>query len=146
MASGAEAHPVPEDNPLQLGARRKETVRPRGCGGEEFVMVSDQARVSLVAQGTGAIACELCTAEGNAPDATVVIHHPRGGVVQLAACVWCVHMVRRLAAATGGHAVFALAEGASPPRLAYWASGLERAYLEGAFARARRDAPLAASV
>lgn len=179
-------------------------------------MMNDQARVSLVAQGTGALSCELCTAEANIPNTTVVVRHPRGGVVQLAACDWCVQALRRLAAATGGHAVFALAEGgipapasrrtvpsrarpASPPVMvlefaehvrdpvdgttyvarvygraradgtwegwiefvavgaavvlrtdqettqssregvAYWASGLEPAYLEGAFARARRD-------
>jgi hypothetical protein len=77
-------------------------------------MITDQARVSLVAQGTGALTCELCTAEANAPNATVVIHHPRGGVVQLAACDWCIQALRRIAAATGGHAAFALAEGGIP--------------------------------
>jgi hypothetical protein len=179
-------------------------------------MMSDQARVSLLAQPTGAVACEMCGAEGIVPNAAVVVRHPRGGIVQLAICDWCVHALRRLAAATGGHAVFALAEGgipapagrrlvpsgarpASPPVLvhefaeqvrdpadgatyvaraygqarvdgtwegwlefvavgaavvlrtdqettqsnregvAYWASGLEPAYLEGAFARVRRD-------
>jgi hypothetical protein len=182
-------------------------------------MIADQARVWLVSQGTGALNCELCTSETNAPIATVVVRHPRGGVVQLAACDWCVQALRRLAAATGGHAVFALAEGgipapasgrtvptgarpASPPVLilefsehvrdpvdgtmyvarvfgrarldgtwegwiefvavgaavvlrtdqettqsnregiAYWASGLEPTYLEGAFARARKDGPV----
>jgi hypothetical protein len=49
-------------------------------------MMSDQARVSLVARGTGALSCKLCTAETHTPDATVVVRHPRGGVVQLAAC------------------------------------------------------------
>jgi hypothetical protein len=77
-------------------------------------MLSGQARVSLVAQGTAALACELCTSQAKAPDATVVIQHPRGGTVQLAACDWCVQAVRRLAAASGGHAVFALAEGSIP--------------------------------
>jgi hypothetical protein len=186
-------------------------------------MMNDQARVSLVAQTTGAVSCELCTAEANAPSVTIVIHHPRGGVVQLAACDWCVQAVRRLAAATGGHAVFALAEGgipvplsrhatssgarpAGPPVLilefaeilrdttdgatyvarvygqpradatwagwlefvavgaavvlrteqettqsnregvSYWASGLEPAYLEGAFARVRKESVAAVSV
>jgi hypothetical protein len=183
-------------------------------------MVNVQARISLLAQGTGTLSCELCTAETNIPNATVVVRHPRGGVVQLAACDWCVQALRRLAAATGGHAVFALAEGgipaarrtvssgarpASPPVMvlefaehvhdpvdgttyvarvygraradgtwegwiefvavgaavvlrtdqettqsnregvAYWASGLEPVYLEGAFARARRDSPAKAS-
>ncbi len=185
-------------------------------------MIGDQARVTLVANGTGALACELCTAEANVPNATLMVHHPRGGIVQLAVCDWCVQALRRLAAATGAHAVFALAEGGipapasrrasarrarpvSPPvvvlefaervrdpvdgatyvarvygraradgtwegwiefvavgaavalrteqettqssreGVAYWASGLEPTYLEGAFARARRDAPVAVS-
>ncbi len=184
-------------------------------------MRNDQARVSLVARGTGALTCERCTAETNTPVATVVVRHPRGGVVQLAACDWCVQAMRRLAAATGGYAAFALAEGGIPARasrrtapagarptgppvlvlefaehvhnpvdgttyvvrvygqarsdgtwerwiefvavgsavvlrtdqettqsnregVAYWASGLEAAYLEGAFARARRDSPVTA--
>jgi hypothetical protein len=152
-----------------------------------------------------------------------MVHHPRGGVIQLAACDWCVQAVRRLAAASGGHAVFALAEGgipvplsrsgrssgarpAGPPVLIrelaeilrdaadgatyvarvygqpradgtwagwlefvavgvavvlrtdqettqsnregvfYWASGLEPSYLEGAFARARKESVAAVSV
>jgi hypothetical protein len=119
-----------------------------------------------VAQGTGALSCELCTSETNTPNATVVVRHPRGGIVQFAACDWCVTALRRLTAATGGHAVFALAEGGipapasrprvpsgarpvSPPVLvlefqsnregvAYWATGLEPAYLESAVARAHR--------
>ena len=62
-------------------------------------MLGDQARVSLVAQGTGALGCELCTSQSKAPNATVVIQHPRGGTVQLAACDWCVQALRRLAAA-----------------------------------------------
>ena len=180
-------------------------------------MLTDQARVSLVAQTTGALGCELCTSDANTPTSTVVVRHSRGGIVQFAACEWCAHAVRRLAAATGGHAVFTVAEGgfrgavsgratpsgarpAGPPVLvlefaeplldpvegtlyvaraygraradgtwegwiefvdagaavvlrteqettqsnqegvAYWASGLEPAYLEGAFARARKDA------
>src|SRR5437899_1928907 len=77
-------------------------------------MINDQARVSLVAQGTAALACEVCTANANVPNATVVVQHLRGGTVQLAACGWCVRALRRVAAATGGHAVFALAEGAIP--------------------------------
>src|SRR5260370_7365366 len=77
-------------------------------------MMTDQARVSLVAQGTEAIACEVCTSETNIPNATVVVQHPRGGAVHLAACDWCVQAMRRLSAATGGRAVFALADGAIP--------------------------------
>src|SRR5215472_12451962 len=83
--------------------------------GGNSAVVSDQARVSLVAQGSGALSCELCTSETNIPTATLVVRHPRGGVVQFAVCDWCVQALRRLAAATGGHAMFALAEGGVPP-------------------------------
>jgi hypothetical protein len=183
-----------------------------------LALIREQARVSFLAHGTGALNCELCTAGANIPTVTVVVGHPRGGVVQLAACDWCVQAVRRLAAVTGGHAAFALGEGSVPsaagtrtvpskarpvgppvmvlefpehlrdpedgrtyvPRVygqaradgtwagwiefievgaavvlrtdqettqssregvAYWASGLEPTYLEGAFARARRHTP-----
>jgi hypothetical protein len=138
-------------------------------------MMNDEARVSLVAQATGALACELCTAEATLPNTTLVVHHPRGGVVQLAACDWCVQALRRLSAATGGHAVFALgrprADGtwegwlefvaigaavvlrteqettqSNRQAVAYWASGLEPAYLEGAFSRARKESIAAVSV
>ncbi len=186
-------------------------------------MMNNQARVSMVAQTRGAAACELCTAEANVPSVTVLVHHPRGGAIQLAACDWCVQALRRLAAATGGHAVFALAEGGIPapasrrgtpsgarpagppvmilefaehlrdtadgttyvarvfgqPRadgtwegwlefvavgagvvlrteqattqsnregVSYWASGLEPSYLEGAFARARKESVAAVSL
>src|SRR5438105_16663 len=77
-------------------------------------MMNNPARVSVVAQAAGVSSCELCTAEANVPSATVVVHHPRGGVMQLAACDWCVQALRRLAATTGGHAVFALEEGGIP--------------------------------
>jgi hypothetical protein len=183
-------------------------------------MMGDQARVSLVVQGTGALTCELCMSEANLPNAAVVVEHPRGGIVQLAACDWCVQSLRRLAAATGGHAAFVFADAGipaaairrpisrrarpvSPPVLvlefaehvrdpadgtsyvvrvygqaradgtwegwiefvavgaaivlrtdqettqssregvAYWASGLEPVYLDGAFARARSGSPAA---
>jgi len=49
-------------------------------------MLSDQARVSLVAQGTGAVACELCTSQAKASEATLVIQHPRAGTVVYARC------------------------------------------------------------
>lgn len=179
-----------------------------------LVMI-DQAHVSLVGGPTNALGCELCTSQANPPHASVIVRHTRGGVVEFAACDWCVQAIRRLAAATGGSAVFGMSEGAtasasrqttrprgarpaSPPVLiaeladrirdpadgtlyfarvygrarmdgtwegwiefvsvggtvvlrtnqettqsnregvVYWASGLEPAYLEGAFARAER--------
>jgi hypothetical protein len=182
-------------------------------------VVSGQARVSLVSKGTAALSCELCRSGANAAIATVVIQHTRGGTVQFAACELCVQALRRLAAATGGHAVFALGEGIPVPAsrppgagrplsqpvrvrqfvehvrdpvdgttyvarvygrqrsdgqwegwiefvavgaavvlrtemettqsnlegVAYWALGLEPRYLEGAFERARKEAPVARS-
>ena len=66
----------------------------------------DQAHVSLVIGPTNALTCELCTSQTNPLQDTVVVRHTRGGVVQLAACDWCVQAIRRLAAVTGGHAVF----------------------------------------
>ena len=77
-------------------------------------MMNHPAHVFLAAQVSGASACEMCTAEANIPSATVVVHHHRGGMVQLAACDWCVQAMRRLAATSGGHAVFALEEGGIP--------------------------------
>jgi hypothetical protein len=178
-------------------------------------MAGDEAHVSLVAHSMGALSCELCSSKVNTPHATVVVRQPQGSVVQLAACDWCLAALRRLEAATGGHAALAVTGGGSsvasirrsvpsrarpvsPPALvlefaerlrdpvrgtaytarafgrsrgdgtwegwieftadgsndvlrtgqettqssregvAYWASGLEATYLEGAFDRARR--------
>jgi hypothetical protein len=179
-----------------------------------MTMADEPARVFLATGGTAAT-CELCTADTISPSTTVLVRHPRGSSLQLAACDWCVQALRRLSAATGGHATFMLSEAAGPPpsalqagpprprpssppvlileltqplqdvagveyavrvygrgrsdgtwegwlefvavgaplvlrtgrettqssreALTYWASGLEPAYLQGAFARARRD-------
>ena len=177
-------------------------------------MLEDVAWVSLSVQPAAPGPCELCGGEGERPG-VLVVQHTRGGAVQLAACDYCAQAVRRLAAVSGDHARFQVAEGAlpSPPRtarrsrsalvgtpvliherpervrglagteylvriwgqpradgtlvgwlefvavgaadlrrtaqetsqpnrgaLAYWATGLEAAYLEGAFARARAAA------
>jgi len=75
---------------------------------------SEPARIRLVA-GTSATSCELCTAQNVIPATTVIIGHARGGIVQLGACDWCVQAIRRLAAASGGQAAFALSEAGSPP-------------------------------
>src|SRR2546430_12675594 len=82
--------------------------------GSSPAMMNHPAHVSLAAQVSGASACEMCTAEANIPSATVVVHHHRGGMVQLAACDWCVQAMRRLAATSGGHAGFALEGGGIP--------------------------------
>jgi hypothetical protein len=79
--------------------------------------VEEPARVSLV-PGATATTCELCTAETAntaVPAMTVVVQHPRGGAVDLAACEWCVQAIRRLSAATGGQAVFTMSHAAAPP-------------------------------
>src|SRR6266571_2877056 len=141
-------------------------------------MLTDQARVSLVAQGTQAIACELCTSETNIPNATVVVQHPRGGAVHLAAppilvlefserlrdpadgtsYVARVYGRRRLDGTWEGWLEFVAVGAAvslrteqettqsSQQGIAYWASGLERSYLEGAFARAHKDSAAAVAV
>jgi len=76
--------------------------------------VSEPARITLI-RGSGATGCELCTAQNVAPGTTVLISHPRGGVVQLGACDWCVQAIRRLSAVSGGQATFALSEAAGAP-------------------------------
>jgi hypothetical protein len=78
-----------------------------------MTLVQESARVSLASQA-GSTACELCTSEATLPNTAVVIQHPRGGVVQLAACDWCVQALRRLSAAAGGSAMFALSEVSVP--------------------------------
>jgi hypothetical protein len=80
-------------------------------------IIDQPARVSLAA-GAAATTCELCTADTantNVPRTTVLVRHPRGGSIELAACDWCVEAVRRLSAVSGGQAVFVLGEVAGPP-------------------------------
>jgi hypothetical protein len=79
-----------------------------------MTLVAEQARVSIVA-APGAVACELCTSEVASPTMAIVVQHLRGGTVQLAACDWCVKALRRLSAATGGSAAFAIGDAAGPP-------------------------------
>jgi hypothetical protein len=77
-------------------------------------MLTAEAHVKFKAGGTGALKCELCTA-ALTPTVTLVVDHPNGGLVELAACDWCVHAMRRLAAVTGGHMLLALAEAGMLP-------------------------------
>ena len=79
-----------------------------------MTLVTEQARVSLVA-GQGATACELCTSEATVPTMAIVVQHPRGGTVQLAACDWCVKALRRISATTGGSAAFVIGDAPGPP-------------------------------
>ncbi len=79
-----------------------------------MTQAAEQARVSLVA-GQVAVACELCNSEATMPTMAIVVQHPRGGVVRLAACDWCVRALRRLSATTGGSAAFVIGEAAGPP-------------------------------
>jgi hypothetical protein len=184
-------------------------------------MLGEQAFVSFATRGPVAGVCELCTAEVPELRTVVVVRHPRGGSIELAACGWCAQALRRLAALSGGVAAFALEQAAAanggnhrasavatrrsgPPvlireldatvrdadgtpyvalvygraraddtwecwidfvaigarqvrqtdrettqskyeDLAYWAAGLEPAYLEGAFNRARPIGTLGAA-
>jgi hypothetical protein len=67
------------------------------------------AQLSLV-PGTGvAGTCDLCATLVSSLAATVLIEHERGGSVRFATCERCHLAIRRLAAATGGHAHFAIA-------------------------------------
>jgi hypothetical protein len=80
-----------------------------------MTLLDNPARVALVA-GARAPTCETCRSEVIGTGATLVVHHPRGGDVELAVCDWCVQAFRRLAAVSGGHVAFALAEPAGPVR------------------------------
>jgi hypothetical protein len=79
-----------------------------------MTLPSEPAHISL-SPGSSAATCELCTEQRVIPSTTVVINHTRGGMVQFAACDWCVQAVRRLAAGSGGHAVFAIGEASGLP-------------------------------
>src|SRR5262249_6764830 len=77
-------------------------------------MLGEQAFVSFATRGPVAGVCELCTAETPQLRTTVVLRHPRGGSVELAACGWCAQAVRRLAALGGGAVAFAWEQAAVP--------------------------------
>lgn len=79
-----------------------------------MTVVNEQARVSLI-PGSATTGCEMCTSETAVANTTMVVQHPHGGGVQLAACDWCVLSIRRLAAVTGGHAAFAVSSAAGIP-------------------------------
>jgi hypothetical protein len=79
-----------------------------------MTLLNEPARISLVA-GSEATTCELCTEQSVLPTTTVVITHPRGGIVQLGACDWCIRAIRRLAAVSGGQAAFTITEASGLP-------------------------------
>jgi len=79
------------------------------------VTIDEAAEVSLMTGLPGATACELCTAASVRPTLWLLLQHPRGGSVLLAACEWCVQAIRRLSAATGGRVVLAVSEPAGRP-------------------------------
>jgi hypothetical protein len=81
-----------------------------------MTVTDEQASVSLIPTAS-TTSCEMCTDETSAASTTVVVQHPHGGSVQLAACDWCVLSIRRLAALTGGHASFAATVGLPPSGL-----------------------------
>jgi len=74
-----------------------------------MTLLDNPSRVSLVA-GARASACEACTSDVALVNTTLMVQHPRGGDVELAVCDWCVQAFRRLAAVSGGHVAFGLAE------------------------------------
>jgi hypothetical protein len=65
-------------------------------------MLTDPASISIAPLPAQVDACELCTVNPEMLRAAVVVRHPRGGVVQLAACDRCAAAVRRLIAVAGG--------------------------------------------
>src|SRR5690349_15054221 len=79
-----------------------------------MTVLDSPARVSFVA-GARRAECEACASDAGLASTMLVVQHPRGGAVELALCDWCVQAFRRLAAVSGGHVAFALAEGAGPP-------------------------------
>jgi hypothetical protein len=79
-----------------------------------MTLLNEPARISLVA-GSAATTCELCTEQSVTPTTTIVITHPRGGMVQLGACDWCIRAIRRLAAVSGGQATFVITEASGLP-------------------------------
>src|SRR5690242_19339165 len=76
--------------------------------------VEPAARVSLVIGGRSG-ACEACTSAASSPTTTLLVQQAHGGTVELVVCDWCVQAFRRLAAVSGGHIAFNLAEAAAPP-------------------------------
>jgi hypothetical protein len=70
------------------------------------------ATISFAAITPGAPACELCSVPGGTVNTLIVVQHPRGGRVELAACAHCVSALRRVAAAAGDFAHFVLASAA----------------------------------
>jgi hypothetical protein len=77
-------------------------------------MQAEAAHVALSPLPTTLGACELCTAEPAELSTALVVRHARGGTVQLAICGRCTLALSRVAAATGGQAHFAIAEGLRP--------------------------------
>jgi hypothetical protein len=70
-------------------------------------MAAEPALVSFVTGPLSSSTCDLC-GQTRVPQGTVVIQFVSGAMVRLAACEPCVRALRRVSAATGGHAHFAL--------------------------------------
>lgn len=83
-----------------------------------MTVMDSPARASFVAGARRAV-CEACTSETGLASTTLVVQHPRGGAVELALCDWCVQAFRRLAAVSGGHVTFAVAEAPGAPPAAF---------------------------
>jgi hypothetical protein len=68
-------------------------------------MLNDTVRLTVVEQVATTGPCALCATDPAALVATVLVHHTRGGIVDLVACDRCTRAVRRLVAVIGseGH-------------------------------------------
>src|SRR5262249_45196975 len=81
----------------------------------ESLMLTVVAHITVVPRTALLGSCELCDTEAVYRAAIVVVKHPRGGNVNFAVCDRCALVVRRVAAAAGGHAWFtAHEEGGGP--------------------------------
>ena len=70
-------------------------------------MLNDTVRLTVVEQVATMGACALCANDPATLVATVLVHHLRGGIVDLVACDRCTRAVRRLVAVIGseGHLI-----------------------------------------
>jgi hypothetical protein len=64
-------------------------------------MLNDTVRLTVVEQVATMGVCALCATAPATLVATVLVHHPRGGIVDLVACDRCTRAVRRLVAVIG---------------------------------------------
>jgi hypothetical protein len=71
-------------------------------------MQRDVAHITVGPGAAVAGTCDLCATAVSSLAAAVLVAHERGGTVRFAVCERCTLAIRRLAAAAGGHAQFAI--------------------------------------